>query len=166
MNEVLGLIPHKLIFAAYHYLPALIVLSLGGDSVAVGLINALYYTGLFFAPLVWSRFSKKANHKHMITFGYILMALFLIVLSNPSWIYIATFSLAFFPQAIYFGVISEVKKRKGSLGENLGKLEQTAGIAWAIGLLLSFVAVQFIGLPQFALLLAALSALSFNRGNS
>ncbi len=161
MEEILSMLPYKFIFAGYNYLPALLILSFGGDSVSVGIINSIYYFGLFLAPLLWSRFSKKANHKSMITLGYATMAIGLIMISHSSLIYLATFILAFFPQSIYFGALSELKKKKGSLSEKLGRLEQTSGLAWAFGLIVSFFMVQFFSLSEFSLILALLSILSF-----
>jgi MFS family permease len=160
VDDLLCLIPYKLIFAAYSFLPPLMILSMGKGAVEVGLVSAVHLLGLFFGPLVWSKFAPVANRKYMVIFGYLGLFSGLLLLANPSLIYLAVFILAFFPPAAYFAVLAEVKRKKGSLGAALGKLEQLSGVAWALGLLLGFFGIQMLSLSQLSLLLASLTLIS------
>jgi hypothetical protein len=160
VNELLSLIPYKLIVAAYNFLPPLIVLSRGEGAVGVGIVSAVYMFGLFFGPLLWTKFASHANRKYLVMVGYIGLLLGLLMLTLPSMLYPGVFVTAFFPQASYFAVLAEVKRKKGSLGESLGKLEQLSGIAWAVGLLIGFAGVSFLTIPQFIILLAAMTLVS------
>lgn len=157
MNELLGLVPYKFLAAAYSFLPSLIVLAYGGGAVGVGLVGAVTQLGFFLAPLFWSKFAMKTSHRRLMAFGYLSMVLGFILLSWPELVYIAAFFLAFFPTSIYFAAMSEVKRRKGDLGETLGKLEQLSGLAWAFGYFAGFLAIQMILPNAFAIILAGLA---------
>lgn len=157
MNELLGLIPYKFLMAAYTFLPALIVLSFGGGAVEVGLIGAVGQFGLFLAPLFWSRFSTVTSHRRLMAFGYLSMFFGFLILSTHKLIYFAVFFIAFFPTSIYFAAMSEAKRRKGDLGEILGKIEQFCGISWAFGYLTAFLVIQMIAPTAFAVILAGLA---------
>jgi len=160
VNELLSLIPYKLIFAAYSFLPPLLVLSMGKGAVEVGLVSSIHLMGLFFGPLVWSKFAPVTNRKYLVILGYLGLFSGLSLLMIPGMIYPAVFVLAFFPQASYFAVLAELKRRKGSLGVALGRLEQISGAAWALGLVLGFFGVELLTLRQLILLLASLTLLS------
>lgn len=160
MNELLCLIPYKLVMAAYSFLPPLLVLSMGQGAVGVGIVSAVHMLGLFFGPLLWTKFASRTNRKYLVMLGYLGLFFGLLMLTNPRFLYPAVFITAFFPQASYFAVIAEIKRKKGSLGKELGKLEQLSGIAWAVGLLLGFAGVSLLEMPQLLLLLAGLALIS------
>lgn len=160
MNELLAILPYKFILAASSYLPALIVLSLGQGSIAVGFITSVSVLGTLFGPVVWSRFALITNRKYMVAMAYLGLVFGLFLLMSPKWIYLAVFILSLFPQAAYFVALAEIRRKKGSLGESLGRLEEAVGIVWALGLALGFLGTEILGLDQFAVLLAGIGMLS------
>ncbi|MBR9681033.1 MAG: MFS transporter [Candidatus Altiarchaeota archaeon] len=160
MNELLAILPYKFILAAYSYLPALIVLSLGHGEIAVGFITSVSLIATLFGPVVWSRFSLVTNRKYLIALAYLGMVVGLLLITQIEWIYASVFILSLFPQAAYFVGIAEIRAREGHLGEALGDLEEAIGIVWAVGLLAGFIGSQLLSLDQFAILLASMGILS------
>ena len=160
MNELLSIIPYKLIVAAYNFLPPLIVLAMGQGAVGVGIVSAVHMFGLFFGPLLWTKFASRTNRKYLVMLGYLGLFFGLLMLTRPSLLYLGVFVTAFFPQASYFAALAEVKRKKGSLGKSLGRLEQLSGIAWAVGLLVGFVGVSFLTIQQFIYLLAGMALIA------
>ncbi|MBR9689733.1 MAG: MFS transporter [Candidatus Altiarchaeota archaeon] len=160
MNELIMMMPYKVILAAYSSLPALILLSMGKGAIEIGILNSISLFGLLFGPILWSRFARVTNRKYLVAMGYLWIIVGLFMLTHTALIYPAVFVLAFFPQAVYFVAMAEIRRKEGSLGEALGNLEQTVGLAWAVGLLLGFVGVNILSLDQFTIVLASLATLS------
>jgi MFS family permease len=144
----MALVPYKLLFGVYNFLPPLLVLEAGGGPVGVGLVGALHLIGLLFGPLVWSRFCHVTSRRNVVVLGYLGLVAGLLLLTHPGLMYAAVFTMAFFPQAIYFAVMAELKQREGSLSHSIGRIGQVSQLAWAVGLLCGFAFTQFLTLQQ------------------
>ncbi|MBR9679678.1 MAG: MFS transporter [Candidatus Altiarchaeota archaeon] len=161
MDATRAIVPYKILLAAFSFLPALLVLELGGDAVSVGFVSAVQLTGMLFGPLFWSKLSLRIDRRHLVALGYLAFFVGLLLLSRPGWIYPAVFIIEFFSASIFYALLSELKHNSKNISKGIGKFEQIGELAWAAGLLLGFVAVQFLSLQEFTLALALLVIAAF-----
>ncbi|MBR9681686.1 MAG: MFS transporter [Candidatus Altiarchaeota archaeon] len=154
LREILVYFPYGILVAIAAILPILILIDAGGTAFQVGLLAALSAFCNLFGGFFWPKYLRIANKASLIVMGYLGMFLGLLLLQEPRLVFVATAIIAFFPRAIFYATISELKARSHALSGSLGKFYKFASIATAIGYVAGAVGTHFLSPIAFTKIVA------------
>lgn len=160
MDEVLVYFPYGVWTAVTVMLPALIVLDAGGTAFHVGLLAAIRTACSLVGGFFWPRYLKVANRASVVVMGYLGLFLGLFMMGNSGLLFLGTVVASFFPIAIFYVAMSEIKHRESRLGSQLGRFYRFTSLATALGYLLGAVATWLLPPTTVAVVLAFVSLAS------
>ena len=126
MKEILVYFPYGVLTAVAAILPILILIDAGGTAFQVGLLAALSAFCNLISGLFWPKYLRASNKANVVVMGYLGLFLGLLVMQKPNMVFPATAIISFFPRAIFYATISELKARSTALSGSLGKFYRFA----------------------------------------
>ena len=160
MKEAVVYFPYGVLTAVVAILPVLILIDAGGTAFQVGLLAALTAFCNLVGGIFWPKYLKVTSKASVVVMGYLGLFLGLLMMQNPSLLFLATAVAVFFPQAIFYATITELKARTTALSGNLGRFYSFASVATAVGYVLGAAGTHFLDPLPFARVVAFLSLFS------